>query len=191
MTAERTISLNQGPRVGLESDLRETEYSLATAQQTHPDTVESHETELQIGHRITEILNRLGKLNSHEYRQLLHREGDRLGRLLAWLLRRERLLHLIFSLKRADATRVTTKSGILLTEHLKAVNTKGGNAQIPEIQWYLATLDLPRLSKVQQESLDDGLQLEDLREEIGELARYKTPGPDSCQWNITRPMGIN
>ena len=58
-----------------------------------------HNLELLEAHkRGGETCDRLDGLVRTEYRQQFHREGDRSGRMLAWLLKRERPMPLITSL---------------------------------------------------------------------------------------------
>ena len=84
------ISKISGSRVSLEAELKSSEEDLARLQR-EDRTHGFNDTELlEMHRRVSEIWAGLDKLVRTEYRQCLHREGDRSGTMLAWLLKRER-----------------------------------------------------------------------------------------------------
>ena len=75
------------------------------AERQDPKIVEAHR-------RVGEVWDRLDRFIRTDYRQRLHREGDRSGRMLDWLLKRERPPTLIVSLRCPDGSMARTQQDI-------------------------------------------------------------------------------
>ena len=97
----------RGHCIGLSSRVRQTpqteltheEGELARHHQLPPTTLEDKQNEVEARRRLADVGERLSKFTLKSCRQLLHREGERLGRLLAWIQKRENLTNTILHLR--------------------------------------------------------------------------------------------
>lgn len=128
---------------------------------------------------VGEIWDRLDCLVWREYRQLLHREGDRSGRLLAWLLKQELPSPLILMLHRPDGTKAATQAGVntVLFKHLSNMYRENPCHGVLVEEGYLLNVPLPRLTDEQRGGLEAAFQVGELQEALRGMAHHKSPGP--------------
>ncbi|KAJ1199756.1 hypothetical protein NDU88_003589 [Pleurodeles waltl] len=157
-----SLSKTYGIRHRLDRELTSQEANL----QGQVDNGDASEADcLEVRGRNVDLWDRLENYVSRNYRQRLFREGDRSGRMLAWLLWRERPVLIIQMLRGS--------SGEMILGQLK-------------IQKYLNDLRLPRHMAAQVEELEGEVSLEDLGEELSGMATGKAPGPDGLQVEFYR-----
>ncbi|KAJ1154853.1 hypothetical protein NDU88_007596 [Pleurodeles waltl] len=97
--------------------------------------------------RIVALWSRLDRYVRKDFRHRLHCEGDRAGRLLAWLLRREHPIPLILSLRGPTGDRILGQTWVNahLSEHLKAIYSSPQCDVGSQICEYLDGLRLPQM----------------------------------------------
>ncbi|KAJ1081536.1 hypothetical protein NDU88_001716 [Pleurodeles waltl] len=130
--------------------------------------------------RIGALWSRLDNYVCRDFRQRLYLEGDRSGRMLDWLLRRERPIPIILSLRRPTGKKILGQAcvNLHLHKHLKAMYTLPKCDNSCQIQEYLDGLRLPRLMDAQIEEIEWEVSLEELQEALGGMASGKSPGSD-------------
>ncbi|KAJ1201148.1 hypothetical protein NDU88_004963 [Pleurodeles waltl] len=119
--------------------------------------------------RICALWSRLDSYVRKDFRQRLHREGDRCGRLLAWLLCCEHSTPVILSLRGPTGDRILGQTCVnaSLREHLEAIYSSPQCDASSQTQEYLDGLQLPRLIGAQAVELEAELSLKELQ---GDLA---------------------
>lgn len=109
----------------------------------------------------------------------LYETGDRTGKLLAWLGRKEQDSRWVESITEADKTYTTPQD---ISEafdryyaQLYAARTRVSDDQIAS---YLADIELPRLAPEESKALDEDITLPEVVAAINKLKMVKTPGPN-------------
>ncbi|KAJ1153306.1 hypothetical protein NDU88_006067 [Pleurodeles waltl] len=127
--------------------------------------------------RIEDLWGRLDNNVSWDYRQRLFREGDRLGRMLAWLLRQERPISIILTLHGFSGEKILgqLRVNLHLQEHLRNSYASPRSVGETQIHEYLDGLRMPRLTDAQVEELEGEVSLEDLVEALGGMESGKAP----------------
>ncbi|KAJ1194758.1 hypothetical protein NDU88_004044 [Pleurodeles waltl] len=128
---------------------------LATLQRQVDNGDASEADCLEMRGRIVDLWDRLENYVRRNCRQRLFREGDRSGRMLAWLLRRERPVPIIQLLCGSSGERILGQLRVNahLREHLRVIYAAPRRAGETQIQTYLNGLRLPRLTTAQAEEL--------------------------------------
>ncbi|KAJ1079749.1 hypothetical protein NDU88_000003 [Pleurodeles waltl] len=126
------------------------------------------------------LWSRLASYICKDFQQRLHREGDRSGCLLAWLLRRECPTPIILSLRGPTGDRILgqTRVNVHLREHLEAIYSSPWCDVGSQTREYLDGLWLPRLTDAQAAELEAEFSLEDLQGALGDMASGRAPGLD-------------
>ncbi|KAJ1118455.1 hypothetical protein NDU88_006646 [Pleurodeles waltl] len=144
--------------------------------------------------RIVELWDRLESYVRRNYRQRLYREGDRSGRMLAWLLRQERPVSIIQMLCGPSGELILGQLRVIshLREHLRVIYTAPCSVDVTRIGEYLDGLQLPRLTEIHSEELEGEVSLDDLTEALGGMVSRKAPGPDGLpvEFYRTYPAAI-
>ncbi|KAJ1178228.1 hypothetical protein NDU88_003475 [Pleurodeles waltl] len=130
--------------------------------------------------RIGALWGRLDSYVRNDFRQQLHHEGDRSGRLHDWLLCHECPIPMILSLRGPAGGRILgkTRGNAHLQEHLEAIYSSQRCNMSSQIWEYLDSLRLPRLPDAQVAELEAELSLEDLQGALCGMVSGKEPGPD-------------
>ncbi|KAJ1217219.1 hypothetical protein NDU88_004814 [Pleurodeles waltl] len=100
--------------------------------------------------------------------------------MLAWPLRRERLIPIILTLLGFSGEKILGQSrvNLHLQEHLRNIYASPqcvGGSQMHE---YLDGLRLPHVTDAQVGELEGEVLLEELQEALGDMVSGKVPGPD-------------
>ncbi|KAJ1107247.1 hypothetical protein NDU88_004640 [Pleurodeles waltl] len=100
------LSKTYGIRQHLDRELTQQEEVLAAIQRQVDNGDASEAICLELRGRIVDLWDRLDNYVRRNYMQRIFREGDRFGRMLAWLLRRERPIPIFQMLRRSSGQRI-------------------------------------------------------------------------------------
>ncbi|KAJ1151638.1 hypothetical protein NDU88_004418 [Pleurodeles waltl] len=169
-----------GIRKHLDQELTQQE-DVLTALQCQIDNGDASDSAcLKVRGRIVELCDRLDSYVRRYYRQGLYRDGDHLGRMLAWLLRRERPVPIIQILRGPSGEMILgqLRVNLHLQEHLRALYSAPCAVDVTRIGEYLDGLWLPRLTETHSEELEGEVSLDDLVEALGEMTEsyFRLPG---------------
>ncbi|KAJ1103573.1 hypothetical protein NDU88_000994 [Pleurodeles waltl] len=169
-------SKTYGIRKRLDQELTRQEDVLTALQRQIDNGYTPESACLEVRGRIVELWDRLDSYVPRNYRQQLYQEGDRLGRMLAWLLRRERPVPIIQMLCGPSGELILGQLWVHshLPEHLLALYTAPCGVDVAQIGEYLDGLRLPRLTETQSEELEGEVSLDDLVEVLGGMAFRRT-----------------
>ncbi|KAJ1136101.1 hypothetical protein NDU88_002519 [Pleurodeles waltl] len=121
------------------------------------------------------------RLHDHKHHMArLQAEGDRSGRLLAWLLREDRRCPPIGSIITGVGAIATTQVNIndAFREYYTQLYTKSTSCTIQQLESFLADSPLPQLTNTDRESLEAPITLGELNKALEQLPRNKVPGTD-------------
>ncbi|KAJ1210580.1 hypothetical protein NDU88_005942 [Pleurodeles waltl] len=175
-----SLTKTYGIRKKLDQELAQQEDALSALQRQIDNGGALEAESRMVRGCIGALWSRLDSYVRKDFRQRLHREGDWSGRLLAWLLRRERPTPMIRSFRGPTGGRILgqTRMNAHLREHLEAIYSSPRCDVSSQIREYLDGLRLPRLTDAQATKLEAELSLEDLQGAVGGIASGKAPGPD-------------
>ncbi|KAJ1096075.1 hypothetical protein NDU88_001221 [Pleurodeles waltl] len=128
---------------------------ILTALQHQVDNRDASETDcLAVRVRIEALWGRLDNYVHQDFRHRLYHEGDRSGRMLAWLLRRE--LPIILSFRGSSREKILgqVQVNLHLREHPKNIYTSPQSIDSSQMHEYLDGLQLPRLTEAQVDVLE-------------------------------------
>ncbi|KAJ1181235.1 hypothetical protein NDU88_006443 [Pleurodeles waltl] len=185
------MSLVCGVRRQLQGDLNKVEeelIALQTWEQSQPDIARR---QLEVRRHMADTWDRLDKYTLKQYRQTLHREGDKPSRLLAWILRREQSSPLMTHLKSEEGIMITTRAEILDTFswHLQGIYTADHKISPERYVPFLKGLTLPWLPMTAVESLDALIDMEELRAALGHLAQLTEFYQTFSETHGQKPIG--
>ncbi|KAJ1203040.1 hypothetical protein NDU88_006835 [Pleurodeles waltl] len=168
-----SLSKTYGTRQRLELELMRQEEELATLQRQVDNGDTSEMDFLEVRGRIVDLWDRLENYVRRNYRQQLFREGVRSGRMLPWLLRKERPVPIIQLLCGSSGERILGQLRVNAhwREHLRVIYATPRSAVETQIQTYLNGLRLPRLTTAQAEELEGEVSLDDLGEALSVVLR--------------------
>ncbi|KAJ1210442.1 hypothetical protein NDU88_005806 [Pleurodeles waltl] len=209
-----SLAKTYGIRKKLDQELAQQEDAL-NALQRQIDNGDALENESRVVHGcIGALWSRLDSYVLKDFRQRLHREGDRSGHLLALLLRRQRATPIILSLRGPTGVRILGQTCVNahLREHLEAIYSsplcdvgsltreyldglqlsRFTDAQAAELEAELPLEDsatlLPRLLEILQELREGGLLPQQMREALIEM--LPKAGRDPADPSSYRPLSM-
>ncbi|KAJ1215409.1 hypothetical protein NDU88_003018 [Pleurodeles waltl] len=109
----RCMEFTCGVQKTLQAELTDREDVLAACQQISVRGPNTQQEEVNLLRQVIETRDRLEHYTLKSYQQLLHREGDSSGRLLAWILRREQPCSLVLHLKNPRGREANTQHNIV------------------------------------------------------------------------------
>ncbi|KAJ1097560.1 hypothetical protein NDU88_002678, partial [Pleurodeles waltl] len=121
------------------------------------------------------------RLHDHKHHVArLQSEGDRSGRLLAWLLREDRRCSPIGAIGTGAGAIATTQVKIndAFREYYTQLYTKSTSCTIQQLESFLADSPLPQLMHVDRDTLEAPITLGELNKALEQLPRNKAPGTD-------------
>ena len=127
-----------------------------------------------------ELLDRLKCLDHIAYEERAHREGNRAGRLLAWLTTPVQPTTPIQAIRNAGGEVCQKQVGInyAFRNYYESLYSCNGIIDSALIEQFLDLVTLPQLTREQYEELARPLTLQEVRNAIVALASGKTPGTD-------------
>lgn len=104
--------------------------------------------------------------------------GDKSGRLLAWILRKEQAPPLITSVRNQSGELVYTRAGMLeqFQQHLEKVYMADPSVRAESYTLFLKGLQLRKLSEEAWLELKAQITEEEIVEEIADIPKAKAPG---------------
>ncbi|KAJ1173261.1 hypothetical protein NDU88_005098 [Pleurodeles waltl] len=122
-------------------------------------------------------------LRLHDYKYHVTRlqaEGDKSGRLLAWLLREERQCPPIGAIGLGAGALATTQEKIndAFREYYTQLYTTRTSCTSQQLRSFLADSSLPQLTHTDRETLEAPITLGELNKALEQLPRNKAPGAD-------------
>ncbi|KAJ1145219.1 hypothetical protein NDU88_011510 [Pleurodeles waltl] len=156
VTRGESLSKTYGIWKRLDQELIQQEDVLTALQRQIDNGDVSESVCLEVRGRIVELWDRLDSYVRQNYRQQLYREGDRSGRMLAWLLQQERPVPIIQMLCGPSGELILghLRVNSHLLEHLQALYNAPCGVDVTRIGEYLDGLRLPRLTGTQEEKLE-------------------------------------
>ncbi|KAJ1152866.1 hypothetical protein NDU88_005640 [Pleurodeles waltl] len=166
----RGVSLGKayGIRKKLEQELMHQEEALTMLQNQGGEGANDEVGLLEVHRWIEIIRKRLDSYVRKDYRQQLHREGDRPGRKLAWLLKCERPLPSFLSLCGLTGGMILGQTwvNLLLQDHLRGVYASPVRADCSLVDKYLARFQLTKLTEAQTDDFEGDIRLKELQEAL-------------------------
>ncbi|KAJ1108369.1 hypothetical protein NDU88_005745 [Pleurodeles waltl] len=176
----KSLTMTYSIQKKLDQELAQQEDALGVLQ-CQIDNGDAKEAESQVVRgRIGALWSRLDSYVHKDFRQRLHCEGDRSGRLLAWLLQHERPIPMTLSLRGPTGGRILGQTHVNahLRENLEAIYCSPRCDVSSRIREYLDGLRLSRLTEAQATELEAELSLEDLQGALCGMPFGRMPGPD-------------
>ncbi|KAJ1214078.1 hypothetical protein NDU88_001705 [Pleurodeles waltl] len=125
-------------------------------------------------------------LRRHDYNYHLMRlqaEGDRSGRLLAWLLREDRQHTQIRAIRLIDRTMGTSQEAInnAFKEYGMGLYRGQATCDTQRLEAFLCGVPFPKLSALNVAALDEPLKLEEIVVATAQIAHNKTQRVEACR----------
>ena len=177
----KCMGLTIGVRKTLQLELQEAEINLSSVQIDRAKGCIGPETERENLNKVLATRDRLETYTLKTYRQLLHREGDTPGKLLAWIIRKEEARSPVLYLKNVDGEEVRNQINIAETfrRHLQDVVVRllreTWRSQISD---FLLPLALPKITDDMRRKLEGDLTLLEIQGALDGLPAGKTSGGD-------------
>ncbi|KAJ1160476.1 hypothetical protein NDU88_000978 [Pleurodeles waltl] len=156
------VSLTNREHKQLLQEFHTEEEELAGLQSLDLTDPEIQQDELRAQRSVAEKGDMLDAYTLTQHRQCLHRAGDKLSRLLAWLFRRESALPSVIHLIESDGVTATLRVDMVAAFHLHQGWYRGlARSSVDQIRGFLTPLEGPQLGAVAE--LDAEVTLEELR----------------------------
>ncbi|KAJ1150347.1 hypothetical protein NDU88_003141 [Pleurodeles waltl] len=153
---------------------------LAVLQQWEVFSSEMCSRTLEVHRELQSLWDTLSKTSFKSYRQLLHREGDRIQARSFQVLRCETDMPPIRYIRDALQQLQTRRRNIstALLHHLQVVYRAGLQGSKEEINGYLTRIGLPQFHSDLVQELEEDLSIEELAEALKAFNRSKALGGD-------------
>ena len=127
-----------------------------------------------------DIETRLARLDFKQFTAKLYKEGDRSGRLLAWLIREDPARAPIGAIRDPSGQVINSQIDIKTTfaEYYRSLYSEPDPPDQQSINQYVKAIRLPILSLEQLKDLEEPIHPSEIHRAIQQLARGKAPGTD-------------
>ena len=158
------ISMTWGAKITLQSELDRKERDLRRAEKSTYNNPGGYAQVQALRGECKDIEKDLAKIDYKHHIAKLHKEGDRSGRLLAWLTREDRDRPPIGAIRSSDGTTCHAQSDInkSFLEYYKSLYSNSC-PEATALESFLQRIQLPRLTPEKTEELEEPLDMTEIR----------------------------
>ena len=174
------IATTWGTRNTLQKELVREEHTLSHLRMLLPENHQLGEQVKQVYRKCRDLETSLARIDYRHYIKRQHSEGDRSGRMLAWLLKEEHTNIPIGAIRGTDGTIHCSQLEIneIFADYYRTLYSDPQPHTQEAVLQYIQNIQLACLTPEQCEELETPLQLSEIRYAIKQISRNKTPGTD-------------